>query len=286
VPFPDALTGDPTLRGELMLPTEICSSLPALSESAYKKRRGTVTVFAGERGKAGAAMLASEAALAARAGLVHLIVDTELYSSVASAEKAVMVHPRSEAWEREPSYECLLVGCGWGVSLHRRILLPRLLGSSIRGVVDADGLNLLATMPRRPLGNDWVLTPHIGELARLLQCSTSEVSGDLVETTIEAAKAWQCVVVGKSHVVAIASPDGDHLVVDGMNTAMGTGGSGDVLAGIVAGLLANGMSGIDAARYGVGLHQRAGSLLREHAGFFSADRLVLQVAKLSDRPGE
>jgi ADP-dependent NAD(P)H-hydrate dehydratase / NAD(P)H-hydrate epimerase len=195
----------------------------------------------------------------------------------------VMVHARSARWEQKPSYECLLIGCGWGTSLHRKILLPRLLARASRGVIDADGVNLLAQRSPRKLGSNWVLTPHIGELARLVNRSTGEVGHDLIGAACEAAALWGCIVVAKSHVLSIANPDGRHVVVDGMNAAMGTGGTGDVLAGVIAGLLANGLGGMDAAVCGVGLHQQAGQVLRPVNGFFAANQLIGELQRLSDR---
>lgn len=136
-----------------------------------------------------------------------------------------------------------------------------------RAVLDADGLNLLAELEdwaeRLPKGQ-FVLTPHPGEMRRLLKAE--ELPGDPVTAAADAARAWGQVVVLKGATTVVASPEGATLVHDGANPALATAGTGDVLAGAIGGLLAQGLSPFDAAALGVYLHAAAGARVRDELG--------------------
>lgn len=134
-------------------------------------------------------------------------------------------------------------------------------------VLDADGLNLLAEIDdwseRLPQGG-FVLTPHPGEMRRLLK--VDELPGDAVAAAADAAKRWGQVVVLKGATTVIANPEGATLVHDGGNPALATAGTGDVLAGAIGGLLAQGLTPFDAAALGVYLHAAAGARVRDELG--------------------
>lgn len=290
VGFPRELTQTDSLMGEVELaPGDVGTLSPPLSHHLHKHSRGVVAIFAGSRGGSGAALLAAGAAQHSRAGLVHLAVDADIYPSVSAASTTVMVHP-PEQWDRSVSAaDAVLIGPGWGTGVGRAITLSRLLGHYGTGVLDADALNLLAKWPDSfaggVLGERWILTPHVGELARLTGTTTAEVKHRFIDLAVSCAARWGCVVVAKTHVVVIAGPDGRYIVVDGGNPALATGGSGDVLAGVLVGLLASGMGGRDAARLGVMVHQRAGRSARSRSGLFSADTLISEIARLLDHGG-
>jgi NAD(P)H-hydrate epimerase len=134
-------------------------------------------------------------------------------------------------------------------------------------VLDADGLNLLAEI------EDWyehlapercILTPHPGEMRRLLK--TKELETDRVQVAADAAARWRQVVVLKGETTVVAAPDGRSAVYSDGNPALATAGTGDVLAGVITGLLAQGMASFDAARLGVYLHATAGELVRAELG--------------------
>lgn len=138
-------------------------------------------------------------------------------------------------------------------------------------VLDADGLNLLAEienwhelLPRER----FILTPHPGEMRRLLKVDT--LDEDYVQATIDAATRWEQVVVLKGATTVIAAPDGRSFVHAGGNAALATAGTGDVLAGVIAGLLAQGVGLVDAAVLGVYLHGAAGALVRDEVGDMGA----------------
>lgn len=285
VPFPPALLSDESLPGEILdwsSSLQLRQQVLYLPAAAYKHSRGTLYVSAGHRGTLGAALLCAHAAQRSRAGLVHLVVDDPLYSAACAGAGPVLVHAASDWQQKQAHCDASLVGPGWGTGAGREILLARILAQFRRGVLDADALNLLGDHSSGRLGNGWVMTPHVGELARLLGASTSEVRCQFIDSAIECARRWGCVVVGKSQVVVVADSQGRYTVVDGMNPALGTAGSGDVLAGLIAGILCGGADPYDAARVGVLIHQRAGELARAELGLFAADALMPYVARLVD----
>lgn len=287
--FPPALLASPSLPGRLLNPDELTSLLPPLADDAYKHRRGVVAVFAGAPGSSGAAVLCGETAQRCRAGLVTIFTDESIYSIVASSVRAVMVRPFTPDGELPQlraildRFDAVVAGPGWGVGAGRAEFLDRILGEAPRGVLDADALNLLAardTLPR--LGERWVVTPHPGELARLLGRSSAEVAASMRSAAAELAGRTGAVVVAKSSVSVVAHPDGRFAVVDGCNAAMGTGGTGDVLAGAIGGLLAGGMGSWEAACAATLAHQVAGSRLRRRAGIFLAEELAVELGAVAD----
>ena len=200
-----------------------------------------------------------------------------------------------EALKHLDGYQALLVGPGIGREEPTRLFLERLLGLDSprqRGhigfrtgtsaekpaegrarpelpptVIDADALTLLSQIEtwweRLPHGR-CVLTPHPGEMKRLL--STEELEADSVKLTESAAKKWGQVVVLKGATTVVADFEGRSMINDGGNAALATAGTGDVLAGAIAGLLAQGLTPFDAATLGVYLHSAAGRILREDLG--------------------
>jgi NAD(P)H-hydrate repair Nnr-like enzyme with NAD(P)H-hydrate dehydratase domain len=195
-------------------------------------------------------------------------------------------------------YQSLLVGPGLGREQPSQIFLERLLGLDSprhRGhigfrigtsedrptekqrpelpptVIDADGLNLLSQIERwwehLPRGR-CVLTPHPGEMKRLLK--VEELEPDLARVAEGAAELWGQVVVLKGATTVVASPEGRSVLNDGGNAALATAGTGDVLAGAIAALLAQGLAPFDAAVLGVYLHSAAGRLVREELGDMGA----------------
>lgn len=264
--------------------------LPLIDESAYKTKRGVLWVLAGSAGASGAAILGAEAGARSRAGLVSLYADEAVYDAAAAQLRSVMVKPLASlpngaerAGAGSAAADALLIGPGWGVDEERAKLLQAMILRGPGGVLDADAITLLGEMSQPVnLGGEWVLTPHPGELARLMKSSTADVLARPYSASAEAAARVNAVVVLKSHVTYIADPGGAVAVVDGMNAALGTGGSGDVLAGVIAGLRAAGIGSWQAACAGVMLHSHAGRLAREQRGLFLAEELLPLVSKLAE----
>ena len=274
--------------------------LPRIDAQSYKNRRGHLALFAGSQQYSGAARLTSKAAFHARAGLVTLFCDEGIVQIASIESPSVIIYgvPAStiiEAGTVVKSYQAVAAGPGWGEGRDEQLL--ELLRSGLPLVIDADGLDCFARLisehriqihAHGPL----VLTPHPGELHRMLETlhmpllAQETGAGSSPESFIDSlrrvAVALGVVIVYKSHVVWIM--DGRTtgnlpLVVDGMNSALGVAGSGDVLTGIIGALLAQGMDAMDAAKAAVLVHQKAGLLARDDLGWFDSQELVGKIGK-------
>ena len=190
-----------------------------------------------------------------------------------------MVRPLAAAAIPEiDRFSTVLIGPGWGLE-SRDTLLNALLASFSRGVIDADGLTLLAQTGLKA-GPGWVLTPHPGECARLLGCSTENILEDPFKAASKTAEKYNATVLLKGFVSCAASPDGRTAVIDGMNPLTATGGSGDVLAGITAGIMAaEDSDSFNAAAAAAFLHQEAGRAAALSRGVFTADDLLPEVGR-------
>lgn len=284
ISFPSALTADPEIPGEILTAGELGGLLPPLDSWTYKTKRGHLAVFAGAPGTAGAAVLCSTAAARSRTGLVTLYVEQAAYDAAAASCTSVMARPWFPDGDRPEAlvpanYTAVLIGPGWGRDTSRSAWLEALVRCGLPGVIDADGLNVLSALAPEeqrslPFAGKWVLTPHPGEFSRLRSIATGELLADPVTAACDAAKELNVVMVVKGHVTTVAAPDGRYWLVDGMNAAMATGGTGDLLSGIIAGLLASGLDAAQAARAGVLLHQEAGRVAFEENGWFLSEDLL------------
>ena len=257
---------------------------------AHKGDHGHVLVVGGERGFAGAVRLAAEAAARVGAGLVSVATRAAHAASVSAARPEIM----SRGVEDEAAFAALAgratvvaVGPGLGQGSWGERMFASALGCA-RGllVVDADGLNHLAAQERPPpRRGDWVLTPHPGEAARLLGAATADVEADrfAAAAAIRDRYGGVCVLKGAGTLVAAGGrPIG--VCVNG-NPGMATGGTGDVLTGVVAGLAAQGAGPADAAAFGVCIHGKAGDRAARaegERGLLAGD-LVAELRRLVNR---
>jgi ADP-dependent NAD(P)H-hydrate dehydratase / NAD(P)H-hydrate epimerase len=280
--FPPALLRDEALRGDLLAGADLQRLVPALPPDTHKNRRGHLAVFAGAPGTTGAAWLAAHAAARARTGLVTLHAAPEVYPVLAPQCRSVMVRSGSPSPAEEARYTAFLAGPGWGRTDDRRAELARLLRGPLPGVLDADALalatDLLEAEGLAP-GPNRVLTPHPGEAARLLGRGVEEILRDPLAALATAGPRLGCTIVLKGHVTVVWSA-GRFAILDGMNPALATGGSGDVLAGAIAGLLACGLGADTAARAGVLVHAAAAVRALHSAGLFLAEDLVPEISRV------
>ncbi|MBI2762630.1 MAG: NAD(P)H-hydrate dehydratase [Chloroflexi bacterium] len=268
--------------------------LPDRAARGHKGTFGKVLVIAGSLDYAGAPLLVCRAAGRAGAGLVTLAVPESLQMLFAGkvVEATTMALPEDEDGELDPEaalarildheHDAIVLGPGLRPGLATTELVRELIDSSGEEapaplVLDAEALRSMAT-----LGSWWteshrpsVLTPHPGEFARLRGGEGAEPAddGDLVgddaarlKATRDAAARWGQVVILKGARTVIADPDGGSSVAPFENPALATGGTGDVLAGVVGALLAQGLSTARAARVGVYLHGMAGDIVRDRLG--------------------
>ncbi|HAD81518.1 MAG: hypothetical protein A2509_10520 [Candidatus Edwardsbacteria bacterium RIFOXYD12_FULL_50_11] len=249
--------------------------MPAREPDAHKGSCGTVLVLAGSAGMTGAASLASTSAMRSGAGLVCLGIPESLNDIMEAKLTEVITKPLPETRNRTLSLAAgeriiKLAGqadsmvIGPGLSGHPETAeLVRTAVKSIKipAVLDADGLNALAARPEL-LGSaaNLVLTPHYGELSRLLKTDISPIKRQPLKYALEAARRFNQTVVLKGAPTVTARPEGRAWINSTGNSGMATAGSGDVLAGLIGGLLAQGLSAERAAVLGVYLHGLAGDL--------------------------
>jgi NAD(P)H-hydrate epimerase len=281
----------PSLGQEL--PTELITAegttgvLPQRPPDANKGTFGRVLVTAGSMNYIGAAHLACAGATRVGAGLVTLATAQSLQPQPALAAKLTEVTyaplPESEPGliaaeatgvlqERLPDYNALLLGCGLGQSPS----VIEFITSSL--LSDADALNTLANIPQwwHRLPQDAILSPHPGEMARLTGLSVSEVQSDRLGVTRQAAARWGKTVVLKGAFSLVVAPDGRAKISPVANPGLASAGTGDVLAGAIVGLVAQGLRFFDAAVCGICLHAAAAEIVKENlgdAGMLASDLL-------------
>jgi NAD(P)H-hydrate epimerase len=182
-----------------------------------------------------------------------------------------------------PQYDALLLGCGLGQSQPTIEFVQQVLTSLPKGdcskvVLDADGLNVLAKIPKwwQNLSEDAILTPHPGEMSRLCSLSIEEIQSDRLSIAKQMAGRWGKIVVLKGAYTVVASPRDLVRVSSVANPGLASAGTGDVLAGVIAGLLAQGLEAFEAACCGVYLHGAAGEMVAGelgNAGMVASDLL-------------
>lgn len=253
---------------------------PKRRHNSHKGTFGTALMICGSYGMAGAAILAARAALRSGIGIAKCVVCDGIYSAFTSAvPEAVCVPQRQNSLGTLTSQtdmtallngcSALLFGCGIGQNVDTMKILSDIIEkSNIPTVIDADGINLLSSnidllkKSKAPV----ILTPHPGEMARLCGCSVKEVESDRIEKAKGFAQKYSCTVILKGSNTVVALPDGCISININGNPGMATGGSGDVLAGILVSLLAQGINTPAAAKAAVFLHGEAGDKAAEHKG--------------------
>jgi NAD(P)H-hydrate epimerase len=269
----DAYTQIPPV-GCTMTEEEACALLPVREETAHKGTFGRLLLVAGSSRFRGAALMATQAALRSGVGIVTLASVEPVLAAVSAAlwEATLFPLPATDAGTiradsaalllaESQNATAMLIGCGLGNTADTAALVARLLAEAdCPLVLDADALNALADhaewldgAKRQP-----ILTPHIGEMARLTGLSREEIKRDAVQIALCFAKERHCVVVLKDASTVVASPDGRFCCCRGGNAGLARGGSGDTLAGITGAFLAQGMNAFEAASAAVTLHSAAG----------------------------
>lgn len=255
---------------------ELSERLPRRRRDAHKGDFGHVLVVGGAAGYSGAARLAGEAALRAGAGLVTLGTDSRHAALLNLGRPELMCRGLAGPADLDPlmsQARVVAIGPGLGQSDWGRGLLERVLTQDLPLVVDADALNLLAQAPQRR--DNWVLTPHPGEAARLLGISSHAVQQDRLGAAHRLADRYGGVQVlkGAGTLVQIAGQPAE--ICQGGNPGMASGGMGDLLTGVIAALIAQGLPLADAARLGVCLHGAAGdrAALAGERGLIASDLL-------------
>ncbi|KWV67169.1 NAD(P)H-hydrate dehydratase [Pseudomonas paracarnis] len=252
-------TKHPITDVQLLLPGHL-PQLAARSRDAHKGQFGHLLVIGGDRGVGGAALLSSESALRSGAGMVSLATRPEHVPAALARLPEVMAVGVSSANQLMGLLEkisVIVIGPGLGDAAWGKSLLSVAANASVPQVWDADALNQLATGSVE-LPANCVITPHPGEAARLLGLSTAEVQADRLKVARALSQRFNAVTILKGAGSLIASPDGRVSRCDQGHPAMATAGLGDVLAGLVGALLAQGMPAYEASCLAVWLHAIAG----------------------------
>jgi hydroxyethylthiazole kinase-like uncharacterized protein yjeF len=272
---------------------DVAGWLPKRVVDAHKGNFGHLLVVAGREGRAGAAALAARAAVTLGSGLVTVATARAAVRPIQAQVPEAMVDPLPTGEDGAVSGKglqaslkkatALAVGPGLGLSDGPRRLLATIL-SEWAGplVLDADALTLLAGRLKELRGRTaaTVLTPHPGELGRLLGVPTAEVVRDRLGAAVEASKRSGAVVLAKGARTVIASGEGWNLVNQTGTPGLASGGAGDVLTGAIGALLAQGLAGREAAAAGAWLHGRAAELAGEqYPGAVPAGALVVELAQ-------
>lgn len=281
------------LNLNLITKEEIKALLPQRPGDAYKGNCGRVVLIAGSTGMTGAAALASTSTLRVGAGMAILGMPRTLNDIMEIKLTEVMTKPLPDVRKKGALAlrglgeivqlfqwaDCLALGPGLGqhfetIELARRILKR----TSLPTLVDADGLNAIAkdSSILKEIDIPLILTPHIGELSRLINVSVEEIAKDRIKYASDSAKEFNCVLVFKGAPTIVAEPAGQVYVNSAGNAGMATAGSGDVLTGIIIGLVAQMLFDrrgrdinkimLDAASCGVYIHGLAGDLARDEKG--------------------
>jgi ADP-dependent NAD(P)H-hydrate dehydratase / NAD(P)H-hydrate epimerase len=300
------ISNPPSAQTQLCDDTFVGTRLPTRKRDAHKNTHGKPLVLGGCADYVGAPTLSALASYRVGAGIVALAVPHAVRLTAATAvREAIFVNlnesedvfaaqslPHLEVWLNTNPNSPMLIGPGLGTADTTLRFLDGLLDivrtTGRKNVIcDADGLNLLSKKP------DWhtllpagtILTPHVGEMARLTGRSSAQVQEDRVGLALYCARTWGHVVVLKGAYTVVASPDDKAVVMPFANPALSTAGTGDVLAGCILGLLAQGLSPFDAAACGAYLHGKAGERWRDafgEAGMLASDLLPLIPTAIRD----
>lgn len=241
--------------------TDLQTQLPPRPRTASKGDFGHVLVIGGDYGMAGAVRMCGEAAARVGAGLTTVATRAPHINIVSSMRPELMCYGVHDATLLEKLLQratVIALGPGLGQSDWSQQLFATALAATQPKIIDADGLNLLSKQPHK--NDHWILTPHVGEAARLLNCSTHDIQNDREKAALKLQQQYGGIVVLKGHGTLIVGPSQKISICNAGNPGMATGGMGDVLTGVIAGLVAQQIDLLSAAELGVCLHAAAGDL--------------------------
>ena len=246
---------------------QIFSLLPKRVRDAHKGVYGHVLVIGGDYGMGGAVRMAAEAAARVGAGLVTVATRPEHVSIVSGPRPELMCHQIASVNDLKPlivAATVVVIGPGLGKSNWAKSLLNEVLETDLPKVLDADSLNILGETPSQR--EDWILTPHPGEASRLLGISSDEVQRDRFQAIQTLQKRYHGISVLKGVGTLIKGTSCTYYVCPSGNPGMATGGMGDILSGIIGGLVAQNLSLEAAAQAGVFIHSMAADRAAEDGG--------------------
>lgn len=271
----------------MQLPAPLLRRNPKLNKRDF----GSVLIIAGSPGMLGAAALSSLSAMRCGAGLVTAAVSKGLNLTLQKKVSPVVMtwplpqttqgHLSFKAYalikERFAKYQAIAIGPGLGLySSTKKLVLSLAKECPLPVVIDADALNAIADNPDilKQAKGPRILTPHLGEMVRLTGLSVKQIEADRKNITLAFARRWHCVILLKGQNTVVASCEGGFYINRTGNVGMATAGSGDVLTGMIAAFLAQGIDSFDAACLGARLHGKAGdkaARLKSNASLIATD---------------
>jgi len=275
ISIPDAAVQDENVLLALTTPADVRPHIAPRAAATHKGTYGHVGIVAGSFGRSGAAVMCARGAIRSGAGLVSVASDPEAARLVNAGSIESMTLPadlidsRPEVARFLEGKDAVLIGPGLRDDEESYSFVRDIAGPIEQPlIIDASGLNAFAGKAKdlNPHARPRIITPHPGEMARLLGTKTSEIQADRIGTARNAARLSHCIVVLKGHQTLIADPDGHVNVNPTGNPGMASGGMGDVLSGMIAAFLARGVDPFDAACAAVYLHGFTGDLLKEEMG--------------------
>lgn len=257
------------IKSNALIKSMFMPALPVRNPDAHKGCFGSVAIVGGDTGMLGAVLLASRAALLCGAGRVYAFFLAETAPSIDTSYPEIMVHSASTLTSlAHPS--CIVIGPGLGKSNVAVALLSYCMAQHVPLLIDADGLNLISQHPHlaqtlQQRQAQTVITPHPAEAARLLKTTVEDIQNNRQQSAQSLATQFQVVCVLKGANSICAHYDGSWFINTTGNSGLASGGTGDVLSGIIGSLIAQGLSVLQAAKLGVYVHGAA------------ADQLVAEV---------
>lgn len=258
--------------------------LPQRSEDVHKGTFGSVAVIGGATGMVGSVLLAARAALHTGAGRIYAALLSDGAPTVDFLQPEIMLRGLDEIAQL-PQLNCLVIGPGLGQSTAAMAQLEYWLNQRVPMLLDADALNLIAGNSHLVSAvagriSPTVLTPHVGEAARLLACNTVAVTQNRLACAVKLAEKFNAICVLKGAGTIIVQDKGHYFINPTGNAGLATGGTGDVLSGIIGSLMAQGLAPIDAAKLGVYVHGAAAdALVKKGIGpiGITASEVILEV---------
>lgn len=245
--------------------------MPIREQNSNKGSFGKVLNFSGSKNYIGAAYLSTVSVLKAGGGFVALATEKDIIKAVSAILPEAVYLSREEGLRNIKHHSVILIGCGLGLERKSyklfRDVISKLQKETMPVIIDADGLNILSKL-KIELPKNTIITPHPLEAARLLNVDLDFVVNNLEKCARELCEEYKCITVLKTHRTVICDRNNIFINQHG-NSALAKAGSGDVLAGIIAGLLAQKMSLFEAAKLGVYLHSRAGEIASEELSEYS-----------------
>ena len=301
--LPDTLPTWYEINGTVTDAHEVARMLPERHLSSHKGTYGTCMIIAGSVNYCGAVLLAAEGAYRVGAGLLKAAIPSDIFAAIAgelpevtwislpSTEGGINPDAADVIYKRLEKISALLIGPGLGLGGETGKFFEQFISRidlSNRDfppiVFDADALKLLARIDdwyrKIPAGS--ILTPHPGEMAVLTDLSTQQIQAERIQMAVEYSRKWGHIIVLKGAGTVIAKADGTYTIIPIATSALAKAGTGDVLAGMITGLLGQGMDSFDAAVTGTWIHASAG---KRAAGRIGADTSVLASDVIQSIPG-